>query len=117
MVARGLLDTLRQVAETGDDITKLLQIMIQLSEDPEPTVRSELMEQVPHIAMFCQENRHITPLKDTVPMYLMPMVVQYLMDTNGQVGDTWCHLDTNGQVRKTSQAALLVLLEQELVER
>ncbi|XP_013391161.1 serine/threonine-protein phosphatase 4 regulatory subunit 1-like isoform X1 [Lingula anatina] len=117
MVARGLLDTLRQVAETGDDITKLLQIMIQLSEDPEPTVRSELMEQVPHIAMFCQENRHITPLKDTVPMYLMPMVVRYLMDTNGQVGDTWCHLDTNGQVRKTSQAALLVLLEQELVER
>ena len=27
----------------------------------EPTVRAELMEQVPHIAMFCQENRPSIP--------------------------------------------------------
>ncbi|NXO34062.1 PP4R1 phosphatase, partial [Locustella ochotensis] len=68
----------------------------------EPTVRAELMEQVPHIAMFCQENRPSIPY--AFSKYLLPIVVRYLADQNNQV-------------RKTSQAALLVLLEQELIER
>ncbi|XP_008943517.1 PREDICTED: serine/threonine-protein phosphatase 4 regulatory subunit 1-like, partial [Merops nubicus] len=67
-----------------------------------PTVRAELMEQVPHIAMFCQENRPSIPY--AFSKYLLPIVVRYLADQNNQV-------------RKTSQAALLVLLEQELIER
>ncbi|RXM98675.1 Serine/threonine-protein phosphatase 4 regulatory subunit 1 [Acipenser ruthenus] len=68
----------------------------------EPTVRAELMEQVPHIAIFCQENRPSIPY--AFSKYLLPIVVAYLADQNNQV-------------RKTSQAALLVLLEQELIER
>ena len=60
------------------------------------------MEQVPHIAMYCQELK--TTMYHVVPQYLLPMVVKFLTDTNNQV-------------RKTSQAALLVLLEQGLVER
>ncbi|XP_071660352.1 serine/threonine-protein phosphatase 4 regulatory subunit 1 isoform X8 [Patagioenas fasciata] len=60
------------------------------------------MEQVPHIAMFCQENRPSIPY--AFSKYLLPIVVRYLADQNNQV-------------RKTSQAALLVLLEQELIER
>lgn len=68
----------------------------------EPGVRAELMEQIPHIAMFCQEAK--PRLSFVVPDYLLPMVVKFLTDSNNQV-------------RKTSQAALLVLLEQGLVER
>nr|XP_048298060.1 serine/threonine-protein phosphatase 4 regulatory subunit 1 isoform X4 [Myodes glareolus] len=68
----------------------------------EPTVRAELMEQVPHIALFCQENRPSIPY--AFSKYLLPIVVRYLADQNNQV-------------RKTSQAALLALLEQELIER
>lgn len=68
----------------------------------EPTVRAELMEQVPHIALFCQENRPSIPY--AFSKYLLPIVVRYLADQNNQV-------------RKTSQAALLALLEQELIGR
>ena len=60
------------------------------------------MEQVPHIAMYCQEFK--AKLAHVVPETLLPMVVKFLTDVNIQV-------------RKTSQAALLVLLEQGLVEK
>ncbi|RUS92186.1 hypothetical protein EGW08_000039, partial [Elysia chlorotica] len=102
MLARGLLDTLRAVCESGDNCMAVLDAMAKLSEDPEPSVRSELMEQVPHVAVYCQENSE--SFTDAVPQYILPMVVRYLNDSNSQV-------------RKTSQAALLVLLEQELVEK
>ena len=49
----------------------------------EPSVRSELMEQVPHIAMYCQEYK--TQLEHVVPDHLLPMVVKFLTDTNNQV--------------------------------
>jgi len=102
MLARGLLDTLRAVYESEDNCVAVLDAMSRLSEDPEPSVRSELMEQVPHIAVYCQKNRDA--FVEAVPKYILPMVVRYLNDANSQV-------------RKTSQAALLVLLEQELVEK
>ncbi|XP_016396158.1 serine/threonine-protein phosphatase 4 regulatory subunit 1-like [Sinocyclocheilus rhinocerous] len=89
MVARSLLDTLRfeQCLKLGSS---------------EPTVRAELMEQIPHIAIFCQENRPSIPF--AFSKFLLPIVVRYLSDQNNLV-------------RKTSQAALLVLREQELMER
>uniref|UniRef100_A0A8C7EZT8 Serine/threonine-protein phosphatase 4 regulatory subunit 1-like n=1 Tax=Oncorhynchus kisutch TaxID=8019 RepID=A0A8C7EZT8_ONCKI len=66
----------------------------------EPTVRAELMEQVPNIAMFLHESQPNFPA--AFSRYLVPIVVHYLTDPNNQV-------------RKTSQAALLVLLEQGLI--
>ena len=60
------------------------------------------MEQVPHIAMYCQEFK--AKLAHVVPETLLPMVVKFLTAVNIQD-------------RKTSQAALLVLLEQGLVEK
>jgi len=80
----------------------VLNVMTKLADDVEPSVRAELMEQVPHIAMYGQEYK--AKLSHVVPQHLLPMVVKFLTDTNNQV-------------RKTSQAALLVLLEQGLVER
>jgi len=102
MVARTLLDTLRQVTEDVDDVAAILSIVNRLAIDIEPSVRAELMEQVPHIAMYCQELPD--KLRHVVPTHLLPLVVKFLTDTNNQV-------------RKTSQAALLVLLEQGLVDR
>ncbi|XP_077126311.1 serine/threonine-protein phosphatase 4 regulatory subunit 1 isoform X2 [Ranitomeya variabilis] len=102
MVARSLLDTLKEVSDDEKDCIAVLERVTKLSEDSEPTVRAELMEQVPHLAMFCQENRPSIP--HAFSKYLLPIVVRYLADQNNQV-------------RKTSQAALLVLLEQELIER
>merc|ERR1719319_952935 len=99
MVARTVLETLRQVE--GEEMVQVFGVMDQLAGDTEPSVRAELMEQVPHIAMFCQEvgGRE----GDTVPLHLLPLVVRFLTDSNNQV-------------RKTSQAALLVLLEQGLAD-
>uniref|UniRef100_A0A674D618 Serine/threonine-protein phosphatase 4 regulatory subunit 1 n=1 Tax=Salmo trutta TaxID=8032 RepID=A0A674D618_SALTR len=102
MVARSLLDTLKAVNEDERDCITVLERVGRLADDSEPTVRAELMEQVPHIAIFCQENRPSIPF--AFSKYLLPIVVRYLADQNNQV-------------RKTSQAALLVLLEQELIER
>ncbi|CAL8340455.1 unnamed protein product [Merluccius merluccius] len=58
------------------------------------------MEQIPNIAMFLHESRPNFPA--AFSRYLVPIVVLYLTDPNNQV-------------RKTSQAALLVLLEQGLI--
>lgn len=102
MVARTALDTLRQVVGLQEDVETVFSILARLGEDVEAVVRAELMEQVPHIAMYCQE----VPdhLIQVVPLHLLPLVVKFLTDKNNQV-------------RKTSQAALLVLLEQGLVEK
>ncbi|XP_063441439.1 serine/threonine-protein phosphatase 4 regulatory subunit 1-like isoform X4 [Mytilus trossulus] len=102
MVARGMLDTIRAVEDEEEDCTPVLEAMVKLSEDSDPIVRSELMEQIPHLAMYCQENKDLFP--NSVSLYILPMVVRYLNDRNNQV-------------RKTSQAALLVLLEQELISK
>lgn len=53
---------------------------------PEPTVRTELMEQIPPIAIFLQESRPKFPT--AFFEYLMPIVVRYLTDVNNQVGKT-----------------------------
>ncbi|KAG1934285.1 serine/threonine-protein phosphatase 4 regulatory subunit [Pimephales promelas] len=102
MVARSLLDTLRAISEDERECVSVLERIDRLADDSEPTVRAELMEQIPHIAIFCQENRPSIPF--AFSKFLLPIVVRYLADQNNLV-------------RKTSQAALLVLLEQELIER
>ncbi|XP_051970172.1 serine/threonine-protein phosphatase 4 regulatory subunit 1 [Xyrauchen texanus] len=102
MVARSLLDTLRAVREDERECVSVLERIDRLADDLEPTVRAEIMEQIPHIAIFCQENRPSIPF--AFSKYLLPIVVRYLADQNNLV-------------RKTSQAALLVLLEQELIDR
>lgn len=103
MVARTVLETLRQVKSSRVEVDQVFSIVERLAGDTEPSVRAELMEQVPHIAMFCQEQESSSVLSGTVPVHLLPLVVRFLTDSNNQV-------------RKTSQAALLVLLEQGLVE-
>uniref|UniRef100_A0A8C7CXF9 Serine/threonine-protein phosphatase 4 regulatory subunit 1 n=1 Tax=Oncorhynchus kisutch TaxID=8019 RepID=A0A8C7CXF9_ONCKI len=100
IVARGLLDVLREFSENENDFISVMETVARMSEDGEPTVRAELMEQVPNIAMFLHESQPNFPA--AFSRYLVPIVVRYLTDPNNQV-------------RKTSQAALLVLLEQGLI--
>lgn len=57
----------------------------------EPTVRAELMEQVPNIAMFLHESQPNFPA--AFSRYLVPIVVHYLTDPNNQVGT---HRTPNG---------------------
>ncbi|CAI9715732.1 serine/threonine-protein phosphatase 4 regulatory subunit 1-like isoform X2 [Octopus vulgaris] len=102
LIARGILDTLRAAGNVEEDCLAVLKAMVHLSKDPEPTVRSDLVEQVPHVAMYCQEKSNL--FANAVPTYILPLIVKYLSDSDNQV-------------RKTSHAALVVLLEQELVER
>jgi len=99
-----ILETLRSipVPDIHHDLSRVLAIISRLGEDPEPSVRAELMEQVPHVAMYCHEEKDEHQWMHLVPSFLLPLVVRYLTDVNNQV-------------RKTAQAALLVLLEQELV--
>ncbi|XP_056668898.1 serine/threonine-protein phosphatase 4 regulatory subunit 1-like isoform X2 [Monodelphis domestica] len=100
IIARGLLDVFRDFSNNEEDFLTVMEIVVRLSEDAEPTVRTELMEQIPPIAIFLQESRPNFPL--AFSEYLMPIVVRYLTDPNNQV-------------RKSSQEVLLILLEQELI--
>ena len=81
-MARNILDTIRSVADDAEDFESVLNLISRLADDREPSVRSELMEQVPHIAMYCQEIK--SSYLHVVPQYLLPMVVKFLTDVNNQ---------------------------------
>ncbi|KAJ6665697.1 hypothetical protein lerEdw1_002067 [Lerista edwardsae] len=100
IIARGLLDVFRDFSHNEEDYLTVMAIVVRLSEDTEPTVRTELMEQIPPIAIFLQGNRPNFPT--AFSEYIMPIVVRYLTDPNNQV-------------RKASQESLLILLEQGLI--
>ncbi|XP_069607343.1 serine/threonine-protein phosphatase 4 regulatory subunit 1-like [Ranitomeya imitator] len=102
IIARGLLDVLRDFSSTEDDFLTVMEIVVRLSEDAEPTVRTELMEQIPQITIFLQESRPQFPR--AFSEYLLPILLRYLTDPNNQV-------------RKASQESLLILLEQDLIDQ
>ncbi|XP_075819345.1 serine/threonine-protein phosphatase 4 regulatory subunit 1-like isoform X4 [Microtus pennsylvanicus] len=79
-----------------------MEIAVRLSEDAEPTVRTELMEQIPPVVAFLQESRLDFPV--VVSQYLVPVIVRYLVDPDKQV-------------RKSSQEVLLALVEQGLISQ
>ncbi|XP_060040216.1 serine/threonine-protein phosphatase 4 regulatory subunit 1-like isoform X2 [Erinaceus europaeus] len=100
IIARGLLDIFRDFSNNEEDFLTVMEIVVRLSEDSEPSVRTELVEQIPSICIFLQENRSNFPV--VLSEYLIPTVVRYLTDPNNQV-------------RKSSQEVLLILLEQDLI--
>ncbi|XP_045152842.1 serine/threonine-protein phosphatase 4 regulatory subunit 1-like [Echinops telfairi] len=100
IIARGLLDVFRDFSSNEDDFLTVMEIVVRLSEDAEPTVRTELMEQIAPIATFLQEHR--ADFLALLSEYLIPVVMRYLTDANNQV-------------RKSSQEVLLLLLEQDLI--
>ncbi|CAO2577451.1 Putative serine/threonine-protein phosphatase 4 regulatory subunit 1-like [Lemmus lemmus] len=102
IVARGLLDVFRDVSRSDKDILAVMEVAVRLSEDAEPTVRTELMEQILPVVAFLQESRLDFPV--VVSQYFVPVIVRYLVDPDKQV-------------RKSSQEVLLALLEQSLISQ
>ncbi|KAM6147567.1 LOW QUALITY PROTEIN: serine/threonine-protein phosphatase 4 regulatory subunit 1-like [Erethizon dorsatum] len=100
IIARGLLDIFRDFSNNEEDFLTVMEIVARLSEDAEPTVRTELLEQIPPIATFLRENRPDFPV--VFSEYLIPVLVRDLTDPDNQV-------------RKYSQEVLLILLEQDLI--
>uniref|UniRef100_A0A8C0DI48 WW-binding domain-containing protein n=1 Tax=Balaenoptera musculus TaxID=9771 RepID=A0A8C0DI48_BALMU len=93
IIARGLLDLFRDFSNNEEDFITVVEIVVRLSEDAEPTVRAELLEQIPPVAIFLQENRSDFPV--VLSERLAPIVVR-------------CLTDPDNQVRKSSQEVLKV---------
>nr|XP_015912554.1 serine/threonine-protein phosphatase 4 regulatory subunit 1 [Parasteatoda tepidariorum] len=99
VVVRNLLETLRLVHENTDDVARVINVLGSISEDYDPSVRTELMVQLPHIAAFCKEVK----LNYIISQYLVPMLLSYLRDESNLV-------------RKSSHSALMSILDQGLVD-
>ncbi|KAG8233834.1 hypothetical protein J437_LFUL006857 [Ladona fulva] len=99
-VAQAVLETLRIVRESPTDVRAVLQILSSLAEDSDSQLRTEVMVQVPQIAMLCYEV--VEQLAGVVEGHLLPMVIKTLTDIEDSV-------------RTTAQTALIVLMEQNLV--
>ncbi|TRY69861.1 hypothetical protein DNTS_015323 [Danionella cerebrum] len=111
MVARSLLDTLRAVSEDERECVAVLEKINRLADDSEPTVRAELMEQIPHIALFILENQNLLQNQNQEQEQILPLAFSRIL----LPVLLRCLNDQNNLVRKTSQAALLVLLEQRVI--
>lgn len=99
MVGRLFLETLKSVADNPHDVATVMWILYNMSENEDPSIRTELMDHIPHIAMLCHsEKEKLLYVVD----HLLPFVAKQLTD-----GDA--------QVRKAAQVTLLVLMDQSLV--
>ncbi|XP_065675978.1 serine/threonine-protein phosphatase 4 regulatory subunit 1 isoform X2 [Hydra vulgaris] len=99
MVARSIVETV-QAINTQQECLALLEIVSKLSQDFEPSVRWQLVEQLPPCCMLMMD---IKLVPDAISNYILPVMVKYLTDTNNQV-------------RKLSQNALLQLMDQEILQ-
>ncbi|KAG8198862.1 hypothetical protein JTE90_015078 [Oedothorax gibbosus] len=95
VVARNLLETLRLVHGNKDDVARVITVLCGISEDYDPSVRQELMVQLPHITAFLKE----VELSNQFLQYLVPMLISFLGDENNNV-------------RKSCHSTVLNLIEQ-----
>ncbi|XP_064467048.1 serine/threonine-protein phosphatase 4 regulatory subunit 1-like isoform X2 [Ornithodoros turicata] len=102
IVARNIVETLQSVADSQEDINSVVSVMGVLANDCEPSVRAELVEQLPYIASFCANEGGL--LAGIVRSNIVPTIVQYLTDVTNQV-------------RKRTQVSLLFILERALIDR
>ncbi|XP_077504042.1 serine/threonine-protein phosphatase 4 regulatory subunit 1-like isoform X3 [Amblyomma americanum] len=102
LVARNIVDTLRAVVDSQEAVDAVLTALSSLSLDCEPSVRTELVEQLPNIASFCASEGGL--LQNVVREHVVPILVQYLTDVANQV-------------RKRTQVSLLFILERALIDR
>lgn len=101
VVARNIVDTLRMVLDSQESIAGVLEVMNMLAMDCDPSVRAELVDQLPSIAGFCTAEGGL--LDGVVRDHVVPTIVQYLTDVANQV-------------RKRAQISLLFILERSLIE-
>lgn len=82
--------------ETNEDFISAIECITKLSEDLEPSVRVELMEQLPYISHYYYNRIHVNieGTERSVDVYhkaLISVLVKYLTDVNNQVRKT-CHM-------------------------
>ncbi|KAL3208119.1 hypothetical protein MRX96_009711 [Rhipicephalus microplus] len=102
LVARNIVDTLRVCLNSQDAVSAVLAALSSISMDCEPSVRTEVVEQLPNIASFCASEGGL--LENVVKEHVVSILVQYLTDVANQV-------------RKRTQVSLLFILEQGLIDR
>ncbi|XP_008556160.1 serine/threonine-protein phosphatase 4 regulatory subunit 1 isoform X3 [Microplitis demolitor] len=104
LVGRILVEIFRGAIDNGTDlnVTEVMQPVHKLVHDTESAVRLELVEQLPHVAMICQE----APDKygDILSTHLIHIIVSFLQDTDQQV-------------RQSTHTALLTLIERGLLDK
>lgn len=100
-VCLSIRTTLHQVMDCPDDVRALMALFRKLAADQSQSVRIELVEQIPQLAVLCHEfPHHLAAVMDD---HLLPLTLHYVTNPVAQL-------------RKTTQAALLVMLEQRLLE-
>ncbi|CAG2101590.1 unnamed protein product, partial [Medioppia subpectinata] len=99
VVARSILETLNDVEP--NDVQRVIAVISRLASDNEPSIRAELVEQLPQICMHLSARQHILP--NGVPLHVLPILEQFLTDTNSHV-------------RKMTQNAFTMLLEQNIIQ-
>jgi len=100
MVARSIIETVQSI-QNAQECLSLLEVITKLSNDIEPSVRNELMEQLPPCSLMIMDMRLVP---NAIADYILPVMVKYLTDSNNQV-------------RKLTQNALLQLIDQEMITR
>ncbi|GBM56185.1 Serine/threonine-protein phosphatase 4 regulatory subunit 1, partial [Araneus ventricosus] len=99
LAAKKILDSLQKAGSNQEEYQSIISVMCKLSEDEESMVRSELVQHIPSIALYCQNH---PDLKLVISQQLVPYTVKLLNDNYISV-------------RKLAQTALLVLLENNLI--
>ncbi|KAH9374137.1 hypothetical protein HPB48_005406 [Haemaphysalis longicornis] len=101
LAAKNIVDTLRVVKNHQDDVDAVLSVLASLSRDCEPRVRLELTEQLPDIAIFCASAAGT--VGNAVNDHVVPIIIQ-------------CLIDDSMQVRESTRASLLFILERALID-
>ncbi|XP_012279230.1 serine/threonine-protein phosphatase 4 regulatory subunit 1 isoform X2 [Orussus abietinus] len=104
MTGRVLEEIFRSAVDymTELPIDEIMEPVQSIIKDSEVTVRSDLIEMLPRVAMICQEAPGLFP--NFVSHHLLGIVLKYLRDSDNQV-------------RQAAQAALLALLERHLLDK
>ncbi|XP_075228687.1 serine/threonine-protein phosphatase 4 regulatory subunit 1-like isoform X2 [Lycorma delicatula] len=101
VACRALLEPLKLLAESPDDVEKLFGIIVVLSENKEPCIIVELIDHLLPIARFCYEKEQLSYL---IASRLVPLLLKFLTASDPQV-------------RKATQECLHVLRTQNFIDQ
>lgn len=101
LAAKSIVEHLHQAGSNKEALHSVISIMCKLSEDEDLMVRSELMDHIPSIALFCKE--HPEDLGVVIRQQIVPYTVKLLTDVQRLV-------------RKIGHTTLLVLLENDIID-
>ncbi|XP_063986854.1 serine/threonine-protein phosphatase 4 regulatory subunit 1-like isoform X2 [Diachasmimorpha longicaudata] len=104
LVGRILVDIFRSAVDHGTplNVSQVMQPIHKLVNDTDASVRLELMEQLPHVAMICQEAPE--RFGNVLSNHLIHLIATFLHDEDQQV-------------RNSTHTALLTLIERGLLDK